>query len=132
MALFNRNGLKIVFNSNFNRLAITCGSEFVSISSEIFKIWKKLSELESDYEELTMEQNGGTIEILKLCGNISLKFLSCKNFASQILLRENTVKAIFAQYNHIITSIHKKTDIYLSCEAGRRNCKTDSSKQSTR
>ena len=55
-----------------------------------------------------MEQNGGTVEILKLCGNISLKFLSCKNFASQIVLRENTVKAIFAQYNHIITSIHKK------------------------
>ena len=108
MALFNRNGLKIVFNSNFNRLAITCGSEFVSISPEIFQIWKKLSELESDYEKLTMDQNGGTIEILKLCGNISLKFLSCKNFASQIVLRENTVKAIFAQYNQIITSIHKK------------------------
>ena len=51
MALFNRNGVKIVYNSNFNRLAITCASEFVSISPEIFQIWKKLSELESDYEK---------------------------------------------------------------------------------
>ena len=108
MALFNRNGLKIVYNSNFHRLAITSGNDFVSISPEIFQIWKKVSELESDYEKLTMDQNGSTIEILKLCGNISLKFLSCKNFASQIVLRENTVKAIFAQYNQIITSIHKK------------------------
>ena len=132
MALFNRNGVKIVFNSNFNRLAITCGSEFVSISPEIFQIWKKLSELESDYEKLTMEQNGGTIEILKLCGNISLKFLSCKNFASQIVIWENTVKGIFAQYNHIINFIHKKTNTYSSCETSRRNCKTDSSKQPSR
>ena len=108
MALFNKNGLKIVYNSSFNRLAITCAADFVSISPEIFQIWKKLSELDSDYEKLTIDQNGSTIEILKLCGNISLKFLSCKNFASQIILREDTVKAIFRQYNHIITSIYKK------------------------
>ena len=108
MALFNKNGVKIAYNANFRRLAITCGTDFVSISPEIFQIWKKVSELDSDYEKLTIDQNGSTIEILKLCGNISLKFLSCKNFASQIILRENIVKAIFAQYNHIITSIHKK------------------------
>ena len=108
MTLFNRNGVKITYNHNFNRLAVTCNNDFVSISPEIFQIWKKLSELDSDYERISMEQNGGTVEILKLCGNISLKFLSCKNFASQIVLRENTVKAIFAQYNQIITSIHKK------------------------
>ena len=108
MALFNKNGLKIVYNASFNRLAITCATDFVSISPEIFQIWKKVSELDSDYEKLTIDQNGSTIEILKLCGNISLKFLSCKNFASQIILREDTVKAIFSQYNYIITSIHKK------------------------
>ena len=108
MALFNKNGLKIVYNSSFNRLAITCAADFVSISPEIFQIWKKVTELDSDYEKLTIDQNGSTIEILKLCGNISLKFLSCKNFASQIILREDTVKAIFRQYNHIITSIYKK------------------------
>ena len=108
MALFNKNGLKIVYNTSFNRLAITCAADFVSISPEIFQIWKKVSELDSDYEKLTIDQNGSTIEILKLCGNISLKFISCKNFASQIILREDTVKAIFRQYNHIITSIYKK------------------------
>ena len=108
MALFNKNGLKIVYITSFNRLAITCAADFVSISPEIFQIWKKVSELDSDYEKLTIDQNGSTIEILKLCGNISLKFLSCKNFASQIILREDTVKAIFRQYNHIITSIYKK------------------------
>ena len=97
MALYNRAGVKITYNQHFDRLAITVGDEFVSVSISIFKMWMKLCELDTEYEKFSMEQNGGKVEVLKMCGNISLKFISCKNFCSQLVIKKDTARNIFEQ-----------------------------------
>ena len=110
MALYNRAGVKITYNQHFDRLAITVGDEFVSVSISIFKMWMKLCELDTEYEKFSMEQNGGKVEVLKMCGNISLKFISCKNFCSQLVIKRDTARHIFEQQHRILDNIRKKHD----------------------
>ena len=110
MALYNRAGVKITYNQHFDRLAITVGDEFVSVSISIFKMWMKLCELDTEFEKFSMEQNGGKVEVLKMCGNISLKFISCKNFCSQLLIKKDTVRNIFEQQHRILNCNRKNHD----------------------
>ena len=73
-------------------------------------MWMNLCELDTEYEKFSMEQNGGKVEVLKMCGNISLKFISCKNFCSQLVIKKDTARNIFEQQHRILDNIRKKHD----------------------
>ena len=111
MSIYTKGSITINFNNYFNRLAITSCDEFISLSLNSFNIWMKLIEMNSNYDCLTISQNGGgTIEMVSLFGSYSIKFNSCKNLTSHILISKNDAGSIYSQRNYILSEIKKRME----------------------
>ena len=106
--LIKYDGFKIDFNSYINRLSISKGNDWVSISPLAFKIWISLFDFDSKYEKVNLKQDGCSIEIIKLAKN-SLLSISNKSFISSVAVTETEFEKIQANIETINDKIYKKT-----------------------
>lgn len=110
MSIFTNGRIKINFNNYFNELAIECCHDLIVLSINSFNIWLKLIELESIYDNLTISQNAGTLELINLFGAYSIKFNFSKNITSHILISKVEADSIYSNRNYILSEIKKRME----------------------
>ena len=101
MNVFMKDGVRIDFNQKMNRFSITKDKEFLSISPTVFMLLVTLADSESDYERISIQQNGSLVEIIKLVNNYLLTF-TCKSLSSSLILPGHILVLIAANYTNMI------------------------------
>ena len=104
MNVFLREGVRIDFNRKLNRFSITRDKEFISITPTVFQLLVTLANSESEYDRVSIQQNGSMAEIIKLASNYLLTFTS-KGLSSSVLLYGHILDLISINFNKIMNMI---------------------------
>ena len=112
MALFKVNNLKLNYNPSFNRISITSGDEFISITLRSFELFMLMIKTPTAYDRIITAQSGSELEIIQLCNNFVFRFQSSRNLTNYLIIKAEDAKSIFDSQFNILNSIKKRKQIY--------------------
>ena len=116
MNIYRADDTRFDFNKHLNRVNLTKGNEWISLSLTSFDIFLNLIQNDSIVEKVIIRQNGGDIEVLSLMKNY-LVTLVCKNFTTYVTFPEIDGNKIRDNIPMIKENLHKlKTTPTGSCE----------------
>ena len=115
MNIFRSENFNFDYNKFMNRLTITKGNEWISLSITSFNIFLNIVENSSSYERVIIRQNGSDVEVTCLMKNYNLT-LTCKNFTTFLNFSELEGNLIRENIKIIKENLHKLKSIAIDGE----------------
>ena len=112
--VFTRDGVKIDFSSRFKRFSILFKKEWISISKTTLDLLRVVTKPDSDFENLSIRQNGSSIGIMKILDNFLITYKRNTALPSSIVLSASVMGAIEENYDRMMDMLEggeKSTEV---------------------